>query len=145
MLMCAITLAVIYTWLDSNPQDVYMLLLAALPVLDVMITAPKSILPYMVMVTSVEMMKTKGAHEIAETLTEMKTEKTLKMLKMLNTLQAQAKRVQKMQKMEKGTGRACPSPSPRSSTRSRRRSCARPSSSSTRTAAARSTSRSSRP
>ena len=42
------------------------------------------------MVTSVEMMKTKGAHEIAETLTEMKTEKTLKMLKMLNALQAQA-------------------------------------------------------
>ena len=41
MLLTAIILAVIYSWLDSKPEDTYMLLLALLPALDVMITSPK--------------------------------------------------------------------------------------------------------
>ena len=104
MLLTAIILAVIYTWLNSKPEDTYYLLLALLPVLDVMLTSPKSILPMMVMTTSVELMKKKGDTET--TLAEMKTEKTLKMLKMLNTLQAQAKKAQKLQKKHRPGAKA---------------------------------------
>merc|ERR1719428_642351 len=111
MLMGAIILAVIYTWLMNNPQDTYVLLLGLLPVLDVMLTSPKSILPMIVMSTSCELMKKQAP--IAETLTEMKTEKTLKMLKMLHTLQAQAKRAQKLQKMEKKNRPGIPKPKPK--------------------------------
>jgi len=99
MLATAICLAVLYTWLTKNPHDVYMLLLGFLPVLDVMITSPKVILPSMVITTSIEMMSKQGP--IKETLNEMRTEKTLKMLKMLQTLQAQAKRAQKLQAADK--------------------------------------------
>ena len=111
MLLTAIILAVIYTWLNSKPEDTYYLLLALLPVLDVMLTSPKSILPMMVMTTSVELMKKKGDTET--TLAEMKTEKTLKMLKMLNTLQAQAKKAQKLQKLDKKARPGMPKPRPK--------------------------------
>jgi len=111
MLTAAIILAVIYTWLTANPQDTYFLLLGLLPVLDVMLTSPKSILPMIVMSTSCELMKKQGP--IAETLTEMKTEKTLKMLKMLNTLNAQAKKAQKLQKMDKKNRPGMPKPKPK--------------------------------
>jgi Ca2+-binding EF-hand superfamily protein len=111
MLMGSIILAVIYSWLNAKPEDTNYLLLGLLPVLDVMITAPKSTLPMMVMATSVELMKKQTA--IGETLIEMQTEKTLKMLKMLNTLQAQAKRIQKMQKMDKKNRPGMPKPKPK--------------------------------
>jgi len=111
MLAAAIILAVIYTWLDSNPHDTYFLLLGLLPVLDVMLTSPKSILPMIVMSTSCELMKKQAP--VAETLTEMKTEKTLKMLKMLHTLQAQAKKAQKLQKMDKKNRPGMPKPKPK--------------------------------
>lgn len=111
MLVLAIILAVIYTWLTTKPEDTTLLLLALLPVLDVMITSPKSVLPMMVLTTSVELLKKAGP--IGETLTEMKTEKTLKMLKMLQTLQAQAKKAQKLQKMDKKNRPGMPKPKPR--------------------------------
>ena len=111
MLLTAIILAVIYSWLDSKPQDTYVLLLALLPVLDVMITSPKSTLPMIVMTTSCELMKKKTS--IDETLIEMKTEKTLKMLKMLNTLQAQAKRAKKLASLDKKSRPGMPKPKPR--------------------------------
>ena len=95
MLAVAICLAVMYTWLTSAPQDTKFLLLAFLPVLDVMLISPKKLLPMLVMTTSTEMLKKSGATK--ETLEEMKTEKTLKMLKMLQTLRAQAKRAAKLQ------------------------------------------------
>lgn len=99
MLATAICLAVNYTWLTSNPQDTTFLLLAFLPVLDVMLIAPKRILPMMVMTTSTELLKNAGA--VKETVDEMKTEKTLKMLKMLQTLRAQAKRAAKLAAADK--------------------------------------------
>jgi len=111
MLLTAIILAVDYTWMTSKPQDTMVLLLGILPVLDVMITSPKSILPMMVMTTSVELMKKKAL--IEETLVEMKTEKTLKMLKMLHTLTAQAKQAQKLQKMDKRSRPGMPKPKPK--------------------------------
>merc|ERR1719171_1331896 len=111
MLTCAIVLAVVYTWLNANPGDTYFLLLALMPVLDTMITSPKSILPMIVMTTSCELMKKQG--DIGQTLTEMKTEKTLKMLKMLHTLQAQAKKAQKLQKLDKRNRPGVPKPKPR--------------------------------
>merc|ERR1719238_666922 len=105
MLLTAIVMAVVYTWLTSKPEDTYML------VLDVMITSPKSLLPMMVMTTSCEMLKKK--HDIDETINEMKTEKTLKMLKMLHTLQAQAKKAQKLQKLDKKNRPGMPKPKPK--------------------------------
>jgi len=111
MLLTAICLAVMYTWLNSKPEDTYALLLGLLPVLDVMITSPKSILPMMVLTTSCELMKKKA--DVEETINEMKTEKTLKMLKMLNTLSAQAKKAQKLQKMDKKQRPGMPKPKPR--------------------------------
>jgi len=99
MLATAICLAVMYTWLTSSPQDTPFLLLAFLPVLDVLIISPKRVLPLMVMTTSIELLKKPGP--IKETLEEMKTEKTLKMLKMLSTLQAQAKRAAKLAAADK--------------------------------------------
>jgi glycyl-tRNA synthetase beta subunit len=88
-----------------------MLLLAFLPVFDVMITSPKAVLPAMIMTTSIELMKKNGP--INETLLEMKTEKTLKMLKMLNTLTAQAKRAKKLQQAEKKNRPGAPPPKPK--------------------------------
>jgi len=111
MLLTAIILAVCYTWLNSKPEDTYYLLFAILPTLDVMITSPKSILPMMVMTTSVELKKKQS--DIEQTLTEMRTEKTLKMLKMLHTLQAQAKRAQKLQKLEKKNRPGMPKAKPK--------------------------------
>jgi Ca2+-binding EF-hand superfamily protein len=111
MLATAICLAVLYTWLTKNPQDTYYLLLGFLPVLDVMITSPKSVLPAMVIVTSVEMLKKNGA--ITETLNEMKTEKMLKMLKMLNTLQASGRKAKKLQDLEKKKRPGAPPPKPK--------------------------------
>lgn len=108
MLLSAIILAVTYTWLSKNPEDTYILLLALFPVLDVMITSPKTILLMLVMTTSVELMKKRS--DIDATLIEMKTEKTLKMLKMLNTLQAQAKKAQKLQKLDKKARPGIPKP-----------------------------------
>ena len=72
MLLTAIILAVMYTWLNAKPEDTYFLLLGMLPVLDVMITSPKSILSLIVMTTSVEMFKSKHKHDIHETLTEVR-------------------------------------------------------------------------
>jgi len=111
MLLTAIILAVIYSWLNANPQDTSLLLFALFPVLDTMITSPKSILPMIVMTTSCELMKKQG--DIGQTLTEMKTEKTLKMLKMLHTLQAQAKKAQKLQKLDKRNRPGVPKPKAR--------------------------------
>lgn len=39
--MCAAQ--VVWVWLTTNPQDVYLLLLALLPILDVIISSPKVI------------------------------------------------------------------------------------------------------
>merc|ERR1719502_1442400 len=111
MLFTSIILAVNWSWLSKKPEDTWVLLLGLLPVLDVMLTSPKSILTMIVMVTSVEMMKKKG--DIEKTLQEMKTEKTLKMLKMLHTLQAQAKQAQKLQKLDKRNRPGMPKPKPK--------------------------------
>jgi len=108
MLATAITLAVCYSWMSASPQDTNLLMLAFLPVLDVMFIAPKKVLPMMVMVTSTELLKKAGPTK--ETLEEMKTEKTLKMLKMLQTLQAQAKRAAKLQASSKSQRPGAPPP-----------------------------------
>lgn len=111
MLLTAIVMAVMYTWLNSKPEDTYLLLVGIAPVLDTMITSPKSTLPMLVMTGSVELLK--KASDIDATLTEMRTEKTLKMLKMLNTLTAQAKKAQKLQKMQKNNRPGMPKPKPK--------------------------------
>jgi len=111
MLLTSIVLAVIYSWAVSSPDDMNALLLAIFPVLDVMITSPKSLLPMFVMTTSCEMMKKKAV--IEDTLQEMRTEKTLKMLKMLHTLQAQAKQAQKLQRNAKANRPGMPKAKPK--------------------------------
>lgn len=94
MLMAAVSCAVIYTWLLRRPEDIYGVLLAAAPVLHILLSLPYSILPRLVIATSIEQLRSeKGCNE---TLLEMKTEHTLRMLKLLNLLQAQAKRLQKL-------------------------------------------------
>jgi len=77
----------------------------------VLITAPKIILPWMVVSTSTELLKKNGP--INETLNEMRTEKTLKMLKMLQTLQAQAKRAQKLKLADKKNRPGAPPQKPK--------------------------------
>jgi len=94
MLLSATTTAVVWTWLTTNPEDTYLLLLACLPVLDVVISAPQYYLPVAVMASSVEMLKKPAS--VKETLQAMKTEQSLRMLRMLHTLTAQARRAQKL-------------------------------------------------
>jgi len=97
MLLSAVSVAIVWSWLTAHPEDTYLLLIGFLPVLDVVISAPQYYLPAVVLSTSVEMLKKQWA--ITETTQEMKTEKALKMLKMLNTLSAQARRAQKLQRV----------------------------------------------
>lgn len=104
MLLSAVSVAVIWTWLTTHPEDTYLLLIGLLPVLDVVVCAPQYYLPAVVLSTSIEMMKKQSA--ITDTTNEMKTERALKMLKMLNTLSAQARRAQKLQKAQPGAGYA---------------------------------------
>jgi len=98
MLLSAVSIALIWTWLTTKPEDTYLLLLGILPVLDVVISAPQYYLPAAVLASSVEQLK--KAASIQETIQEMKTEKSLKMLKMLQTLSSQARRAQKLNASE---------------------------------------------
>jgi len=98
MLLSAVSIALIWTWLTTKPEDTYLLLLGILPVLDVVISAPQYYLPAAVLASSIEQLK--KAASIKETIQEMKTEKSLKMLKMLQTLSSQARRAQKLNASE---------------------------------------------
>lgn len=111
MLWTAICLAVCYTWMTSRPGDTPFLLLGFLPVFDVLLVAPKRIMPMLTVVTSIEMMKKAG--DIKETVDEMKMEKTLKMLKMLQTLRGQAKRAARLAAADKQKRPGAPKPKPK--------------------------------
>lgn len=105
LLVCSVTLAVIFAWATGQPggwqttladrESALVVALALLPVLDVMLSAPTRLLPGIVVGASVEQMKEMS--DIKATLLEMKTEKTLRMLKLLSMLQAQAARARKLQ------------------------------------------------
>jgi centrin-1 len=111
MLWTAICLAVCYTWMTSRPEDTPFLLLGFLPVFDVLLVAPKRIMPMLTVVTSIEMMKKAG--DIKETVDELKIEKTLKMLKMLQTLRGQAKRAARLAAADKQKRPGAPKPKPK--------------------------------
>jgi len=94
MLTCAVSCALLYTWLIHSPNDTFWVCLAALPVLHVLLTKNYKAMPLLVMSTSVEQMRDKKA--VDETILEMKTEKSLRILRLLGMLEAQAKRIQKL-------------------------------------------------
>ncbi|KAL1510146.1 hypothetical protein AB1Y20_006478 [Prymnesium parvum] len=106
MILSSISVAVLWLWLTTKPQDVYLVLLGVLPVMDVIISAPQHYLPAAVLATSIEHLKKQES--VNQTLQEMKTEKSLKMLKMLNTLSAQARRAQKLNSSELKRQRGAP-------------------------------------
>ena len=105
LLVCSVTLAIIFAWVTghdggwratlADPDDALVTVLALIPVFDVMLGAPKRLLPGIVIGSSIEQMK--HPNHIKATLLEMKTEKTLRMLKLMSMLQAQATRARKLQ------------------------------------------------
>lgn len=96
MLLCATSLAIISQWSRDTDAELHAVLLALLPILHVMMTAPAALLPAVTVATSVEQMR--DLPTARETVLEMKTEKTLRVLKLLTLMQAQARKAIKMQK-----------------------------------------------
>lgn len=90
LLLNAVAIAVVYSWLCKRPEDAAWLLVALLPLLHVAFGGGMQLVSKLVLVTSVE--KLRKPQAIKDTLLEMKTEHTLNILKLLTTMQVHARR-----------------------------------------------------
>ena len=90
LLLNAVAIAVVYSWLCKRPDDAGWLLVALLPLLHVAFSGGMQLVAKLVLVTSVE--KLRKPQAVKDTLNEMKTEHTLNILKLLTMMQVHARR-----------------------------------------------------
>jgi calmodulin len=89
----AILLTIVIQWLfiyEVTPISIFRTVFALLPLLLVVMLAPRTMLPLIIMVTSVE--QKKHVHDIRDTVIEMKAVQTLHIMRTLTVVHAQARR-----------------------------------------------------
>jgi calmodulin len=108
----AILITIVLQWLvarvqEHNAAGIARAALALLPLLLAALLAPRTILPLIVVVTSIEQMK--HGHDIRDTVIEMKAVQTLNIMRTLTVVHAQARHAMMLVRSAEG-GRSTPVP-----------------------------------